>query len=71
MFTSASLNKFERTLKGYCESFISGIRRVAERDGYVDFKDWFHRLSFDVSQISLFPDFRLPEGSQFLGISAL
>ena len=39
---------------------MSAIRGVAERDGVVDFKDWFHRLAFDVSQSlsGLIVDFR-------------
>ena len=47
---------------------MSGIRRVAERDGYVDFKDWFHRFSFDVRHIFISADDRCLEGFRFLEI---
>lgn len=42
------MNNFEPKLKGYCDEFVRAIRRVAESDGQVEFKDWFHRLAFDV-----------------------
>ena len=48
------MNNFEPKLKEYCDEFVRAIRRVAESDGQVEFKDWFHRLAFDVFHMRCF-----------------
>jgi hypothetical protein len=48
------MSNFEPKLKGYCDEFVRAIRRVAESDGQVEFKDWFHRLAFDVFHMRCF-----------------
>jgi hypothetical protein len=64
------MNNFEPKLKEYCDEFVRAIRRVAESDGQVEFKDWFHRLAFDVFfSYEMFSEGRSREGFLFRKIS--
>lgn len=56
------MNTFEPKLKGYCDQLMSVIRRVAETEGVVDFKDWFHRLAFDVSHTVFYSNIKVSGG---------
>jgi hypothetical protein len=53
-FSGASLRELEVTMNLYFKEFIDGMKERAEvNNGSVEFNEWFHNLSFDVSKIGL------------------